>query len=81
MSNQDPDIADAAGTPATAEPVPGNERVGSLDILRGVAILGMNIYALALPFTAYSNPLVMGGTDTLNLGTWFFTHIFLTRSS
>ncbi len=79
MSDQDSDIADAPGTPATAEPVPGTERIGSLDILRGVAILGilvMNIYAFALPFTAYSNPLVMGGTDTLNLGTWFFTHIF-----
>ena len=66
--------------PATAEPVPGTERIGSLDILRGVAILGilvMNIYVFALPFTAYSNPLVMGGTDMLNLGTWFFTHIFV----
>lgn len=79
MSDQDSDIANAPGTLATAEPVPGTERIGSLDILRGVAILGilvMNIYAFALPFTAYSNPLVMGGTDTLNLGTWFFTHIF-----
>ena len=75
MSNQDPDIADIAAMPATAEPVPGTERIGSLDILRGVAILGilvMNIFAFALPFTAYSNPLVMGGTDMLNLGTWFF---------
>jgi uncharacterized protein len=60
-------------------PVTGAERIGSLDILRGVAILGilvMNIYAFAMPFPAYANPLLMGGTDTLNLGTWFFTHIF-----
>ena len=61
-------------------PVTGAERIGSLDILRGVAILGilvMNFYAFAMPFPAYANPLLMGGTDTLNLGTWFFTHIFV----
>ncbi len=61
-----------------AAPVTGSERIGSLDVLRGVAILGilvMNIYAFAMPFPAYSNPLLMGGTDTLNIGTWFFTHI------
>jgi uncharacterized protein len=68
-----------SSTPATAGPVTGAERIGSLDILRGVSILGilvMNIYAFAMPFPAYANPLLMGGTDTLNLGTWFFTHIF-----
>lgn len=63
----------------SAAPVLGADRIASLDILRGVAILGilvMNIYAFAMPFPAYSNPLLMGGTDSLNLGTWFFTHIF-----
>jgi uncharacterized protein len=62
-----------------AAPVSGAERIISLDVLRGVAILGilvMNIYAFAMPFPAYGNPLLMGGTDTLNMGTWFFTHIF-----
>ena len=37
----------------------------------------MNIYAFAMPFPAYANPLLMGGTDTLNLGTWFLTHILV----
>ena len=63
---------------STATPVAATERIASLDVLRGVAILGilvMNIYAFAMPFPAYSNPLLMGGTDTLNIGTWFFTHI------
>jgi uncharacterized protein len=63
----------------SAAPVLGAERIVSLDILRGVAILGilvMNIYAFAMPFPAYSNPLLMGGTDSLNLGTWFVTHVF-----
>ena len=80
MSDQQPIISDPTDTPATARPVPGAERIGSLDVLRGVAILGilvMNIYAFAMPFPAYANPLLMGGTDTLNLGTWFLTHILV----
>ncbi|MGB5412511.1 MAG: hypothetical protein WBN09_13335, partial [Woeseiaceae bacterium] len=63
---------------AVAAPVTAQERIVSLDMLRGVAILGilvMNIYAFAMPFAAYQNPLVMGGTELYNIGTWFFTHI------
>ena len=62
----------------TARPVSAAERFASLDRLRGVAILGilvMNIYAFAMPFAAYVNPLRMGGTELHNLGTWFLTHI------
>ena len=68
----------ASAPAATPGPVSGAERFFSLDALRGVAVLGilvMNIYAFAMPFNAYTNPLAMGGTDPLNLGTWFFTHI------
>jgi uncharacterized protein len=36
----------------------------------------MNIYAFAMPFVAYSNPLAFGGTEPWNIGTWYFTHIF-----
>jgi uncharacterized protein len=59
-------------------PVAVNERFVSIDVLRGVAVLGilvMNIYAFAMPLMAYSNPLALGGTEPHNLGTWFFTHI------
>ena len=62
----------------TAGPVTVSERIGSLDTLRGVAILGilvMNIYAFAMPFIGYFDPLRIGGTEAHNLGTWFFTHI------
>lgn len=71
-----------AGSPDSglvAGPVTGIDRNHGVDTLRGVAVLGilvMNIYAFAMPFSAYSNPLVMGGADTLNMGTWFFTHVF-----
>ncbi|MDH3746678.1 MAG: DUF418 domain-containing protein [Gammaproteobacteria bacterium] len=69
---------DATASGVTAEPVSSSERLISLDVLRGVAVLGilvMNIYAFAMPFIAYSNPLAMGGLEPLNIGTWFFTHI------
>jgi uncharacterized protein len=67
----------AAGT-KDAAPVSAVDRFESLDVLRGVAVLGilvMNIYAFAMPFAAYSNPLVMGGREWYNLATWFTTHV------
>jgi len=66
-------------SPASVGPIQGDERLISLDALRGVAVLGilvMNIYAFAMPFVAYNNPLLMGGVEAHNIGTWFFTHIF-----
>ena len=62
-----------------AGPVTAAERLVSLDTLRGVAvmdILVMNVYAFVMPLAAYYNPLIMGGTDALNMGAWFFTHLF-----
>jgi uncharacterized protein len=64
--------------PVQAAPVGAGERITSLDKLRGVAILGilvMNIYAFAMPFIAYMNPLRGGGAEAHNIGTWVFTHI------
>ncbi len=67
-----------AGGPLDAAPVAAPDRLQSLDVMRGVAVLGilvMNVYAFAMPFVAYSNPLVMGGREWYNLGTWFLTHV------
>jgi len=69
---------DADTRPVRAGPVAAGQRIVSLDRLRGVAILGilvMNIYAFAMPFIAYTNPMRMGGTEPWNLGTWIFTHL------
>jgi len=69
---------DAESQPTSAGPIEAGKRIVSLDRLRGVAILGilvMNIYAFAMPFVAYTNPLRLGGTEPWNLGTWIFTHL------
>jgi uncharacterized protein len=62
----------------TLSPVRSAERLSSVDTLRGLAVLGilvMNIYAFAMPFAAYFNPLIYGGDSGVNLHTWTFTHL------
>ena len=64
-------------SPAIA-PVTPQERMSSLDMLRGVAVLGillMNIASFGLPEDAYGNPAVAGGATGLNLGFWFVNQI------
>jgi uncharacterized protein len=61
-----------------AEPVQGAERVASVDVLRGVAVLGilaMNVVFFGLPGPAYDNPTRGGGDTGLNLGLWAFNHL------
>lgn len=68
---------DQIGSSTPLAPVTEKSRIESIDVLRGVAvlgILGMNIYAFAMPFPAYYNPLLWGGTDTVSKSIWFITH-------
>jgi uncharacterized protein len=61
-----------------AGPVTAAERISSLDVLRGVAVLGilmMNITSFALPMAAYVNPAVAGGDSGANLAVWYLNHI------
>ena len=49
------------------------ERHRTLDIVRGVAVIGIlvvNIGDFAMPSAARLNPTAWGGTDPLNLGLW-----------
>jgi uncharacterized protein len=55
-------------------------RIATLDILRGVAVMGilaMNIIAFAMPFQAYMNPTAYGLESQADLGSWLFSLIFI----
>ncbi|MDT9598029.1 DUF418 domain-containing protein [Sphingosinicella rhizophila] len=55
-------------------------RVVTLDILRGVAVMGilaMNIIGFSMPEPAYSNPAAYGGSTGLDLAAWTFNFIFV----
>lgn len=59
-------------------PVKSLDRISSLDVIRGAALLGilmMNIVAFGLPY-AYENPNNAGGADGLNFLTWQVTSLF-----
>jgi uncharacterized protein len=60
-------------------PVTGVDRIASLDILRGVALLGillMNITGFGLEFWAYVDPTVQGGSEGYNLYVWIMNNMF-----
>lgn len=64
---------------ANLHPTLGNERIQSLDILRGIAILGiliMNIQSFAMPSSAYLNPASFGSLDGINYWVWVISHVF-----
>jgi len=58
-------------------PLVASERIDSLDVIRGIALLGillMNINGMGLPF-AYSDPTIAGGADGLNLKVWIVNNM------
>lgn len=58
-------------------PLDASERIDSLDVIRGIALLGillMNINGMGLPF-AYSDPTIAGGDDGLNLKVWIVNNM------
>jgi len=60
-------------------PVGSDERINSLDVLRGVALLGillMNITGFGLVFMAYEDPTVQGGAEGMNLAVWVMNSMF-----
>ncbi len=64
---------------AEAAPVRREERYESLDVLRGVAILGilvMNIQSFSMPMAAYSNPLTYGDFSGINRWIWGLSYVF-----
>jgi len=61
------------------QPVTQRERIPTIDIVRGMALLGilvMNIGAFSGPFEMYINPLAVGNHRTYNLAAWTIRWIF-----
>ena len=59
-------------------PTTQSERILSLDVLRGFAVLGilvMNIQAFAMVGPAYFNPTAYGDLNGLNYLVWLFSHL------
>lgn len=60
-----------------ARPVAQGERFEALDVLRGVALLGifaMNVMVFAMPLAAYSNPTVFLPYEGANRAAYWVTH-------
>ena len=62
---------------ATTEP---GDRIATLDIIRGVAVMGIfgvNVIAFAMPFQAYMNPVAFGLQGPADLASWAFSFILI----
>jgi len=60
-------------------PVTRSERIQSLDVLRGFAVLGilvMNIQSFSMVGAAYFNPTAYGDLTGLNYLVWLLSHLF-----
>ena len=66
--------------PTRTGPVETTDRIESLDVLRGFAVLGilvMNIQAFSMPGAAYFNPTVYGDLSGINFFTWLISYLLV----
>ena len=59
--------------------LPRTDRIVSLDVLRGIAVLGiliMNMQSFAMINAAYINPTAFGDLTGINKNVWVLSHIF-----
>lgn len=58
---------------------PSNERLGAVDLMRGIAVLGvfvMNIRDFSMPLRSFDDPLFAGGSAAINLPIWAIANVF-----
>lgn len=70
-------------TPDALRPTALLNRVSSMDIIRGVAVLGiliMNILAFGMPEAMGGNPILFGSNKAFNEGVWFVEAAFFNGS-
>ncbi|MFP8952768.1 DUF418 domain-containing protein [Natrialbaceae archaeon A-arb3/5] len=63
----------------TPRPTDPTDRILSLDVLRGFALLGIlviNIWLFALPMIGWLNPALYGDFSGINYAAWFVSHVF-----
>lgn len=66
-------------TPDAPAPTPGADRIASIDVLRGVAVLGifvMNLPTFAFSAQAYLIPYLDGGFEGIHYYTWLLNYLF-----
>ncbi|NQD36424.1 DUF418 domain-containing protein [Permianibacter sp. IMCC34836] len=62
-----------------AHPAESYSRYPSLDLIRGIAVLGIllvNIWAFSMPYAAYQNPAAYGDLHGVNFFAWWFAAVF-----
>ncbi len=72
-------FADNHGGNGAGAPVTQSSRIASIDVMRGVALLGilvMNIQSFAMPGAAYMNPSAYGDLTGVNYWIWHICHLF-----
>jgi uncharacterized protein len=76
-----PPAADAAAPRAgMSSAAPDGGRIATLDIVRGVAVMGilaMNIVGFAMPQAAYLNPMAYGTEGPADIASWVFSFILI----
>lgn len=61
-------------------PSPSHERAASLDVLRGIAVLGIlliNLYSFALPMDMRASPLLLDNPSAMDTFFWYFLALFV----